>query len=75
MLRYCFYCIKIYIIIHTSFLKNDIFNKDLKIFFRGDKVNYEQIKQKYKDYIVIQKQGIFYNVYGIDAYVISYIFD
>ena len=36
---------------------------------------YEQIKQKYEDYIVIQKQGIFYTVYGLDAYIISYIFD
>ena len=36
---------------------------------------YEQIKQKYEDYIVIQNQGIFYTVYGLDAYIISYIFD
>lgn len=38
-------------------------------------MNYEQIKEKYKDYIIIQKQGIFYTVYGLDAYIISYIFD
>lgn len=38
-------------------------------------MDYEQIKQKYKDYIVMQKQGIFYIVYGLDAYIISYIFD
>ena len=38
-------------------------------------MDYEQIKQKYKDYIVIQKQGIFYIVYDLDAYIISYIFD
>jgi len=36
---------------------------------------YEIIKQKYKDYIIIQKQGIFYNVYGIDTYIINYIFN
>jgi len=36
---------------------------------------YEIIKQKYKDYIIIQKQGIFYNVSGIDIYIINYIFD
>jgi len=36
---------------------------------------YEIIKQKYKDYIIIQKQGIFYNVYGIDTYIINYLFD
>ena len=38
-------------------------------------MNYEEVKQKYEDYIVIQKQGIFYTVYGLDAYIISYIFD
>ena len=38
-------------------------------------MKYDEIKQKYKDYIVIQKQGIFYIVYGLDAYIISYIFD
>ena len=38
-------------------------------------MNYEEVKQKYEDYIVIQKQGIFYTVYELDAYIISYIFD
>lgn len=38
-------------------------------------MKYEQLKQKYKDFIIIQKQGIFYMVYGNDSYIINYLFD
>ena len=38
-------------------------------------MKYNELKQKYKDYIVIQKQGIFYIVYGIDTYIMNYIFN
>ncbi len=38
-------------------------------------MNYEQIKDKYKQYIVFKKVGIFYEVYGTDAYLFNYLFD
>lgn len=37
--------------------------------------SYEKIKQENSNYIVIEKQGIFYMVFGIDTYILNYLFN
>ena len=38
-------------------------------------MKYFDLKSKYKNYIVIIKNGIFYNVYGNDAYILNSLFN
>lgn len=41
----------------------------------GFKDNYFEVKNNYKNYVVIMKNGIFYNVLGNDCYLLKTIFN